>query len=226
MSQPILSLSGVRKHYPGADGGPDLPVLDGVDLELAAGDSLAVTGPSGCGKSTLLNIVAGLDRPSAGHVTVAGQDLSSLDDTGLSAMRNRTIGLVFQFHHLLPQLTIHENAILPALVPGAGHDVQAAGDRADALLRRVGLAARRDHRPAQLSGGERQRAALVRALVLQPRLLLADEPTGSLDEAAATALTDLLLEINADDGLTLLVATHSPALAARLTRHLPLRSSH
>jgi predicted ABC-type transport system involved in lysophospholipase L1 biosynthesis ATPase subunit len=223
MSQPILRLSGLRKTYPGADGAPDLTVLDDLDLELAAGESLAVVGPSGCGKSTLLNIVAGLDRPTAGSIEVDGRDLASLDDRGLAAMRNRTIGLVFQFHHLLPQLTIHENAVLPALVPGAGHDVAAVATRADELLARVGLQARRDHRPAQLSGGERQRAALVRALILRPRLLLADEPTGSLDETAADSLADLLAQINTEDAVTLLIATHSPALAARQTRRLTLR---
>jgi ABC-type lipoprotein export system ATPase subunit len=218
--QVLLELIGVRKAYsPGAP-----PVLDGLDLAVRSGESLAVVGPSGCGKSTLLNIIGTLDRPGAGQVLLDGRDLTRLDDNALAALRSREIGFVFQLHHLLPQCTILENVLLPTL---AARDTAAerrqAEARARGLLERVGLSHRLAHRPGELSGGERQRAAVVRALVNSPKLLLADEPTGSLDRASAENLGRLLVEVNRADGVTLIVVTHSLELAGEMGRVLQLR---
>jgi len=209
---PVLEMTDVVKRYdsPGRDGG--VTVLDGVSLRLHVGDATAVVGPSGSGKSTLLNLIAALDRPDAGRVLLDGENLSQLDDKRLSAVRNRSVGLVFQFHHLLPQLSLWENVLVPTLVGGP----DGAEERAGKLLERVGLADRLSHRPAELSGGERQRVAVVRALINKPRLLLADEPTGSLDRAAAEDLADLLIELNREMGVTLIVATHDTDLAGRV----------
>jgi lipoprotein-releasing system ATP-binding protein len=219
MTTPFISMRNVSKRYelPGA---PPVEVLRRVDLDVAAGESVAIVGPSGSGKTTLLQLLGLLDVPDAGEVTVAGQDLALLDESQRQALRSEHIGFVFQLHHLLPQLTVLENVLVPAWAAG---DADAFVERAERLLERVGLADRRDHRPAQLSGGERQRAALVRALILQPALLLADEPTGSLDHAGATSLADLLVELNRTDGITLITVTHSRELAARMGRCLLLQ---
>ena len=206
----LLELRGVRRAFDGPAG--PLPVLDGVDFTLRAGEAAAVTGPSGCGKSTLLQLMGTLDRPDAGQVLFDGADTAGLSPGALAALRNRTVGFVFQFHHLLPQCTVLENALVPVLERARAADARA---RALALLDRVGLAGRADHRPGELSGGERQRAAVVRALVNRPRLLLADEPTGALNEAAADSLADLLVELQRDEGLALVVVTHAPAVARR-----------
>ena len=206
----LLELRGVRRAFDGPAG--PLPVLDGVDFTLRAGEAAAVTGPSGCGKSTLLQLMGTLDRPDAGQVLFDGADTAGLSPGALAALRNRTVGFVFQFHHLLPQCTVLENALVPVLERARAADARA---RALALLDRVGLAGRADHRPGELSGGERQRAAVVRALVNRPRLLLADEPTGALNEAAAESLADLLVELQRDEGLALVVVTHAPAVARR-----------
>lgn len=215
----ILELSGVTKSYT-TPGGAEARVLRGIDLRIAAGEAVAITGPSGCGKSTLLNIIGTLDRPDSGRVVLDGRETSALEEPELSRVRSQVVGFVFQLHHLLPQCSILENALVPALV---GSDPAAAETRARTLLGRVGLSSRLDHRPGQLSGGECQRAAVVRALVNRPKLLLADEPTGSLDREGAESLATLLLELNREEGTALVLVTHSAALATRAARVLELR---
>jgi lipoprotein-releasing system ATP-binding protein len=219
----MLELSGVTKTYEAEGGGAGTEVLRGVDLSLATGESLAIVGASGCGKSTLLNIIGTLDRPTRGSVRLDGQDLSLLDDTALAALRNRRIGFVFQLHHLLPQCNVLENVLVPTLAGDQSGRREAAEERALRLLARVGLADRLAHRPGQLSGGERQRVAVVRALINEPALLLADEPTGALDRASAEMLADLLVELNREEGVSLIVVTHAPSLAARMGRRVELR---
>ena len=217
---PLLELSNVSRRYGGGEE-PRLEVLRSVSLELRASESLAVVGPSGCGKSTLLNIIGALDRPDGGSVRLGGKDLAVLGEAELADIRARQIGFVFQLHHLLPQCTIWENVLVPALA--LRQDQATLMDRAARLLGRVGLSTRLHHRPAQLSGGERQRAAVVRALINRPALLLADEPTGSLDRLSAENLADLLVELNREEGVALVVVTHSPALAGRMEHMLELR---
>lgn len=225
MPEPLLQLDGVTKVYAGPDGGSPVAVLREVQLELVAGETLAIVGPSGCGKSTLLNLLGALDRPSTGRVRLDGRDLATLDDAALAGVRNRRIGFVFQSHFLLPQCSVLENVLVPTLALGSA-DVSLrsqAPQRARQLLERVGLGARLGHRPGELSGGERQRVAVVRALINQPGLLLADEPTGALDRTSAAALGDLLLELNREQGVALIVVTHALDLARRLGRVLELR---
>lgn len=217
---PLLELNGVAKSYDG--GAEPVPVLRGVDLRLAAEEAVAIVGSSGSGKSTLLNIIGTLDRPDVGQVLLEGRDLTTLDERALAAVRSEAIGFVFQLHHLLPQCSVLENVLVPTLAGGGKSRREAAGDRARRLLERVGLSHRLDHRPGQLSGGERQRVAVVRALINEPELLLADEPTGSLDEASARNLARLLVELNQEEGVALLVVTHAPDLAARMGRVLEL----
>jgi ABC-type lipoprotein export system ATPase subunit len=192
-------------------------------MQLAAGEAVAIIGPSGSGKSTLLNIMGTLDRPSSGQVLLEGEDVSRLDDLALAAVRNRRIGFVFQAHHLLPQCTVLENVLVPAIPLREPELKKGAEARGRQLLERVGLGARLGHRPGQLSGGERQRVAVVRALINQPRILLADEPTGALDRKSADELTQLLLDMNREQAVTLVVVTHAPDLASRLGRVLELR---
>lgn len=213
----LLELDAVRKQY-GESGTPTaVRVLDGISLRVAAGASLAVVGPSGCGKSTLLNIMGGLDRPTAGSVTFGGRELAALPDEALARVRNREIGFVFQQHHLLAPCTVLENVLIPTLAERHTRaERQADRDRAEGLLERMGLADRRHYRPGRLSGGEAQRAAVVRALINRPRLLLADEPTGSLDQVTAGSLGELLSQLHTDDGVTLIVVTHSRELAERM----------
>ncbi len=214
----LLDVRSVTKTY---EGSPDPPhVLKGIDLRLTHGEPVAVVGPSGCGKSTLLNLIGALDRPTSGSILFDGRDLAALDFRELARFRNTSVGFVFQFHHLLPQCTVVENALVPTLVNGGSQDSKS---RALELLERVGLTDRADHRPGQLSGGERQRAAVVRALINKPRLLLADEPTGSLNEESASQLVELLLELSRDENMALLVVTHSMAVAAQMDRVLELR---
>ena len=220
---PLLKLIGVTRRYdaPGKAGG--LTVLDDVSLELARGDSLAIVGPSGSGKSTLLQIIGTLDRPSSGSVALDGQDLNGLNDLRIAAVRNRQIGFVFQTHYLLPQCTVWENVLVPTLACSDATLHDGSGERAERLLKRVGLGERKFHRPGELSGGERQRVAVVRALINKPQLLLADEPTGSLDHASAQELGQLLLELNREEGVTLIVVTHALDLARRMGRVLELK---
>jgi lipoprotein-releasing system ATP-binding protein len=216
----LLELAGVRKSY-GADPASGTEVLKGVDLRLAAGESVAIVGPSGSGKSTLLNIVGTLDQPTSGKVLLDGRDLTSLNEEELALLRSRLVGFVFQLHHLLPQCTVYENVLVPTLV-APGERREKADARARRLLERVGLLHRLDHRPGQLSGGERQRTALVRALINEPKLLLADEPTGSLDRASAENLARLLVELNQEEGVALIVSTHASSLAEQMQRVLAL----
>ncbi len=214
---PLLELDAVSKRYGPADSPTCVSVLDGLDLRVDAGESMAMVGPSGCGKSTLLNIIGGLDRPTSGSVRLDGRVLDTLPEEERAGLRNRTIGFVFQQHHLLPQCTVLENVLIPTLAERRSReDRRADADRAHALLEQVGLADRQRHRPGQLSGGESQRVALARALIRQPRLLLADEPTGSLDPATAGELVNLLTDLHTDQGVTLIVVTHSRELATRM----------
>ena len=221
----LLALEGVSKWYDAPGGGQAVQVLDGVGLEVGRGESVAVVGPSGSGKSTLLNIMGTLDRPSAGRVLLGGEDLSGLDETALARLRNRQIGFVFQLHHLLAQCTVLENVLVPTLARDSQANSKETQERARALLERVGLKERMGYRPGQLSGGERQRAAVVRALVNRPMLVLADEPTGSLDREGAERLGDLLAELNRQEGVSLVVVTHALGLAKRMGRVLELRDS-
>ncbi|HTA29638.1 MAG TPA: ABC transporter ATP-binding protein [Candidatus Cybelea sp.] len=222
-TETLLKLSGVTLRYDSGGEAAAVEVLKGVSLEVARGESLAIIGPSGSGKSTLLNIIGTLDRATSGEVILAGQDLSKLDEAKLAEVRNRQIGFVFQAHHLLPQCTVMENVLVPTLADAKGDAIKGAPERAERLLKRVGLGERMAHRPGQLSGGERQRVAVVRALINQPRLLLADEPTGALDRVSAEQLAQLLLELNREEGVTLIVVTHAPDLARKMGRVLELK---
>ncbi|MEL6110161.1 MAG: ABC transporter ATP-binding protein [Planctomycetota bacterium] len=204
-----LSVSHVAKSFPTAD--EPLAVLRDVSLELAGGDSLAIIGPSGSGKSTLLQILATLDRPDSGSVTVDGDDPFQLSEKELASWRNHRIGFIFQDHHLLPQLSVLENVLVPTLASGRPSTEQV--DRATQLLSDVGLSERTSHIPAALSGGERERVAIARALLMRPSLILADEPTGNLDRVTAEAVTALLLKLQAENDAVLICVTHSSKLA-------------
>jgi lipoprotein-releasing system ATP-binding protein len=218
MSQ--LLVREMSKHYPTPSG--PLRILDGVDLKLASGENVAILGPSGCGKSTFLQIVGTLDQPTSGQVELDGVNPFALANRELAGFRNHRIGFIFQEHHLLPQLTALENVLLPIL---AEQPIDAAAiERGQTLLEQVGLGARASHRPAELSGGERQRVAVARALVRKPLLLLADEPTGSLDESNAQSIGQLLLEVQAAADAMLICVTHSPLLAGMFQRRLRLQA--
>ena len=221
-TQGLLRVQQVTKRFASASG-EVLEILKGVDLDLERGESVAILGPSGCGKSTLLNLIGTLDRPTSGSIQLSGRDLAPLDDLALAALRNREIGFIFQMHHLLPHLTVLENVLIPTMPLTDATAREAAMQRARPLLERVGLGSRINEKPGTLSGGERQRAAVVRALINRPALLLADEPTGALDRASAETLTQLLLQLNREESLGMIVVTHSIELARKMSRVIELR---
>jgi lipoprotein-releasing system ATP-binding protein len=220
MTEGLIAARGVKKGYRTAAG--YVPVLDGLDLEVARGEMLAVVGASGVGKSTLLHVLGTLDRPEAGRVTVGGEDVFQLGEDRLRAFRNRTIGFVFQFHHLLPEFTALENVMMPMLI--ARRPPTEARRHSEALLGEMGLAGRTHHRPGALSGGEQQRVAVARALIQSPPALLADEPSGNLDQETGDRLHALLRRLNQEKGITLVVVTHNERLAAASDRVLRLEN--
>jgi lipoprotein-releasing system ATP-binding protein len=225
MSSPAQAISarGVCKQYVGGDGSA-IHVLVGVDLDVAAGESVSVIGQSGSGKSTLLHVLGGLDRPNTGQVWIGGERLDALSEDALSFVRNRRVGFVFQFHHLLREFTAMENVMMPQLI--AGVKWGAAEDRARELLASVGLEHRMSHKPAQLSGGEQQRVAVARALANRPLVLLADEPSGNLDPQTSERLHDQLFRVCEDEGAAMVLVTHDLGLAARAGRVLKLTLGH
>ncbi len=214
----MLELIDVTKGY----GSPGLPgyvaVLNSINLKLKAMDAVAVLGPSGCGKSTLLNIIGALDKPSSGQVKFMGQDLSTLDEPALARIRNKEIGFVFQMHHLLPHCTVLENVLVPTLAYPDRAKSSSLKERAVSLIERMGISDCMNRRPGEISGGERQRAAVARALINSPKLLLADEPTGSLDHETAVSVMDLLISLNRTENITLVVVTHANDLAQLFKR--------
>jgi lipoprotein-releasing system ATP-binding protein len=218
-SAPLLYVDGLVKHY--TDAGRLVRVLEGVHLEVRPAEKVAIVGESGVGKSTLLHLLGALDRPTSGVVRYADADLSSLSARALAAFRNREIGFVFQFHHLMADLSAEENVMMPALIAGLGWE--GARREARAILARVGLSDRLEHKPGELSGGEQQRVAVARAVVLSPRVLLADEPTGNLDPATGEEMQRLIIELNEERGVALIVVTHNPRLAAAMDRVMRLR---
>ncbi|GGZ55666.1 lipoprotein-releasing system ATP-binding protein LolD [Lysobacter xinjiangensis] len=214
----VIEARGLGKTY--AEGSLRTPVFDGLDLAVARGETVAILGASGAGKSTLLHLLGGLDTPSAGEVYVDGQKMSALSDAERGRLRNRALGFIYQFHHLLPEFTALENVMLPVVLGGAR--VPQAEQKARALLDAVGLGHRMAHKPGELSGGERQRAAVARALVNRPGCVLGDEPTGNLDEKTAATVFDLMLDLNRDQRTSLVLVTHDRRLARRLDRVLEL----
>jgi lipoprotein-releasing system ATP-binding protein len=216
MAAPLLRLERVSKSYRAAEG--DVPVLRDVSLEISAGESLSIIGPSGSGKSTLLNIIGTLDHADSGHVWLGEKDLSAQDELAVASIRNRDIGFIFQAHHLLPHCTVWENVLVPTLASKFAERSDDSEQRARRLLKRVGLDHRLNHRPGQISGGERQRVAVVRSLINQPRVLLADEPTGALDRTSADELAKLLAELNREENVTLIIVTHALDLARQMRR--------
>jgi lipoprotein-releasing system ATP-binding protein len=219
----ILEARALRKVYRGGDGNP-IEVLSGIDFTVSRGEFVAIVGASGSGKSTLLHLLGALDSPSGGTVRLAGQAYESESSDGLAAIRNRKVGFVFQFHHLLREFTALENVMMPLLI--AGEDDAGARSRAEELLAAVGLAGRMSHRPSQLSGGEQQRAAVARALVGDPLVVLADEPSGNLDSANSERLHDLFAHLSREFETALVVVTHNRQLAARADRVLSLEGGH
>jgi ABC-type lipoprotein export system ATPase subunit len=220
----LIELKNIEKKYEIPSGKERITVLKDLSLHVARGESIAVVGPSGSGKSTLLNIIGALDKPTSGLVTFAGKNLADLDDSELSKIRNKDIGFVFQLHHLLPQCTALENVLIPTIPLRAKKESEEVRNRAVQLLERVGLDKHMDYFPAQLSGGELQRVAVVRALINRPKLVLADEPTGSLDKESSDNLGQLLIQLNKEEAVTLIVVTHSIELARLMDKVFNLRN--
>jgi lipoprotein-releasing system ATP-binding protein len=216
---PLIEVRDLCKRF--ETGAATIDVLDGVNLELSAGDRVAIVGQSGVGKSTLLHILGTLDHPTSGKLLFEGKDVFAYESAELARLRNRFLGFVFQFHHLLPEFSALENVMMPGLIQARGRDEMR--ERATRFLKEVGLAKRLDHAVGKLSGGERQRVAVARALVLEPPVVLADEPTGNLDPATGEHVADLLFEMNRSHGTTLIVVTHSARMAEKLGRTLVLR---
>jgi lipoprotein-releasing system ATP-binding protein len=216
----VLACTGLGKTF--GEGELALRIFHDIDFSVASGERIAITGVSGSGKSTLLHLLGGLDEPTRGEVMIAGQSLQRLSASQLGRLRNRALGFVYQFHHLLPEFTALENVAMPLLI--RGETPAQASQQAAAMLERVGLAARLTHKPGELSGGERQRAAVARALVTRPQCVLADEPTGNLDRRNADQVYELMLELNRELGTSFLVATHDPAIAVRMDRTVQLEN--
>jgi lipoprotein-releasing system ATP-binding protein len=218
MSDAFIEVQQLFKTF--GNGAKRVDVLKGIDLLIRTKETLAIVGASGVGKTTLLHILGTLDRPTSGRVLYDGKDVFTLDERAIALFRNRQVGFVFQFHHLLPEFTALENTMMPCLIQGISK--KEAASRAEATLTLVGLKERLSHRPGEMSGGEQQRVAVARAMVLEPRVLLADEPTGNLDTKTGEAVFDLLRELNRDKGLTLIIVTHNLKLAGRLSRQLQM----
>jgi lipoprotein-releasing system ATP-binding protein len=216
---PLVELRGVEKRF--VHEGRELAILKAIDLTIDSGEMLSIVGASGAGKSTLLHLLGTLDLPSAGRILFSGADVTTYSSSELAAFRNRSLGFVFQFHHLLPEFTARENVMMPGMIRGLGRKELEA--RAGALLSEVGLAHRLEHRPGELSGGEQQRVALARALVMEPELVLADEPTGNLDSGTSEAIHELFFRLNRTHGTTFLIVTHSADLAGRMPRIVHMR---
>ncbi len=217
MSDPLVTVENVTKTF--EHEGQSLEVLKGIDLEIPSGEMVTIVGPSGAGKSTLLHLIGTLDLPTRGTIRYAGQDVTRLGSSDLAEFRNRTIGFVFQFHHLLPEFTALENVMMPGLIQGS----RRLEDRARQLLDEVSLSHRLTHRPGELSGGEQQRVALARALLMEPKLVLADEPTGNLDSQSSASVQKLFLELNRRHGTTFLIVTYSQDFAAMMPRRVAMK---
>jgi ABC-type lipoprotein export system ATPase subunit len=214
----LLELKNISKSYESPTGEESRIVLNDLSLQVSQGESIAIVGPSGSGKSTLLNIIGSLDIPSAGEVIIDQQNLADLTESDLSKFRNKKIGFIFQLHHLLPQCTVLENVLIPTLAFKSNESSPMLLERAKKLLEKVGIGGQSDHRPGQLSGGEQQRAAVVRALINKPKIILADEPTGSLDQSTADKLGELLVSMKKEENTTLIVVTHSSRLAKHMDK--------